>query len=80
MKNCPSCHTVKPDNCFSKNRCTRDGLQGHCKACKSERHKQYMKDPEIHKRVVSRTLEWQKGVGKEKWKATLKKYHTSKKG
>lgn len=39
MKYCPCCDTTKETPLFSKNSSRSDGLQSHCKACRSERRK-----------------------------------------
>lgn len=39
MKICPKCNTEKAPEQFSKSKQTRDGLQGHCRSCKSAYYK-----------------------------------------
>lgn len=47
MKTCPSCSTCKPLGMFSKSSGRYDGLQSHCKACRSARRKaDYSKNKE----------------------------------
>lgn len=44
-KRCPGCATTKPHEDFSKRTTTRDGLDGHCKACNLARVKRNMASP-----------------------------------
>ena len=45
MKHCPSCKETKPTGKFSKASKRYDGLQSHCKSCRSERRKaDYLKN------------------------------------
>lgn len=44
-KKCPKCSTVKDVSLFSNNSTRADGLQSHCKVCRSERRKaDYLKN------------------------------------
>ena len=46
-KTCPKCGIDKELDEFYKDQTRRDGLQGHCKECDKQRHKQYY---ETHKK------------------------------
>lgn len=81
MKMCTKCETEYPATTkyFYRNKQCKDGLHGHCKVCKSLRHKEYMSDPIVGDRVRKGVRAWQKGVGKEKYKEALKKFGASPK-
>jgi len=81
MKYCPRCGEEKPATIefWYRNSQSIDGLHTYCKICKSNIHKEYMKDSEVKKRVLRKIKEWQKGVGKEKWKVIRKRSDTSPK-
>ena len=36
-KTCPKCHTEKPATAFGISRTRYDGLQGHCRECRSRK-------------------------------------------
>jgi hypothetical protein len=42
-KECPDCHTVKPESDFGKNRAMRDGLQFYCRPCMAAQVAQWRK-------------------------------------
>jgi len=42
-KYCPKCKTTKITSEFGKNKARRDGLQGHCKTCRSTYHSSWYK-------------------------------------
>lgn len=81
MKYCPRCGEDKPATTqfWYRNNQTIDGWQGYCKACKSKLHKKYMQNPNVRERVFFKIRSWQKGVGKEAYKLSKKKYDTSAK-
>ena len=81
MKYCPRCGEEKPVTTehWCRNCQTKDGLHGYCKACKADIHKEYMKNKEVKERVLRKTIEWQKGIGKEKWRIIRKRCDTSQK-
>ena len=68
MKYCPRCDTEKPDTTeyWYRNSQSRDGLQGYCKMCKSNIHREYMKDPVIRKCVILGIRHWQRTSPKAK--------------
>lgn len=63
-KYCPQCKTVKAVSCWGKNNSRYDGLQNHCKECRSQHYyanpiptinrtkEQYRKDPDRTKQRV----------------------------
>lgn len=49
MKFCPGCHEEKPLNEFARNKARYDGLQSHCRKCKSNHdHSYYSRNKELH--------------------------------
>jgi hypothetical protein len=59
MKTCSKCGQVLDENCFWKNKKTKDGLRNQCKNCQKEENKQYYND---NKKII---LEKQKEYYKE---------------
>ncbi len=79
LKKCSKCQNYKPTHLFYRNSQTKDGYHGNCKECKAKIHKIYMQDPDNYKKVVAKIKEWEKGHGREKYKALRKKYDSSEK-
>jgi hypothetical protein len=79
MKYCPRCGIEKPATTqyWYADKKRLDGLQGYCKLCKSEIHKNYISNQYIGERVRKKIREWQKGIGKEKYKLSRKKFDSS---
>lgn len=80
-KECGRCKDNLPctTKYFHKNKQSKDGLHSYCKTCRSKAHKEYLLNPVVGDRVRKKVREWQKGTGKEKYTATLKKYSVSPK-
>ena len=85
-KRCCTCKQIKPLSEFYKNRGTKDGLQGACKACDKAYHKWYHQT-EKGKAKNRRYYQSKKGKAKnrrycrsEKGKATNRRYCRSEKG
>lgn len=47
MKTCNSCHEIKPDNEFNKNRASKDGLTNYCKMCISIYTKKHISEMRV---------------------------------
>jgi hypothetical protein len=84
MKTCSTCKEIKPLECFSKNRQSRDGLQGHCKSCSTIIARNWaIKNPEKARERSRLWAENNRQTGKnwrknnpEKAKSISKKSHT----
>ena len=66
-KECPSCKTIKPKNCFAKNVGRKDGLQSSCRECRKvyfkthyEENKKYYIDKAYDRklRIQKEFIEW----------------------
>ena len=81
MKTCTRCCIEKPDSTeyFHRNNQAIDGLHVYCKVCRSEIHKKYMSDPIVAKKARKKIREWQKGIGREKYEISKKRYDKSEK-
>ena len=80
-KHCKRCGETKPatTNYFYRNSQRSDGLHAYCKDCKANIHRDYMKDPDVREKVYQKLYEWQKGIGREKFVATRRRYDKSEK-
>lgn len=58
MKTCSSCGKTKDLSSFSKNATKKDGMQTHCKVCRSEKRKLYYKENKV--KELSLNKEWNK--------------------
>ena len=77
MKHCPSCKETKPSSKFSKSSKRYDGLQSHCKFCRSERRKaDYLKNKD---REIELSKVWTKN-NPEAVKAKTVKHRQSEHG
>lgn len=62
MKHCPKCDEVKDKSEFSRNKCTKDGLQGYCKPCSK-----LIRNKEKIKEYYFKNIEYFKQKNKENW-------------
>lgn len=53
-KHCPKCNTIKPVAEFNKSRARLSGLDSHCRACISEKHRRYHAENRELRTVKSR--------------------------
>ena len=56
FKNCPKCGLEKPPTSeyFSKDKYTKDGLQGYCKKCRNEEGRKYYQDNKKQRNKINR--------------------------
>lgn len=78
VKLCPRCGEEKElsPQFWYRNSQTKDGFHGYCKECKSAIHKEYVKSPEVKKRIRLSIKRFQSTLGGKKMR---KKYDTSEK-
>jgi len=60
-KICARCYEEKPHSAFAKKADTTDKLQGYCRKCNTENHREHLRNnPEVRERALERTREWRK--------------------
>lgn len=75
-KRCSGCKETKPVSEFSKKRSAKDGLNSHCKNCRSEKSRRYY---EANKEKVAERVRRYREVNKEKVAERNRKYREANK-